>query len=75
MERVLADIRADTEAATAEIAQDGTKSGGAVTDAINGQGKSGGATDRESLAVPRTVVEDGVQVTRECLDLVCEIEE
>lgn len=37
----------------------------------SGKGKLG----EDSLAVPRAVVDEGLKVTRECLELVCEIED
>ncbi|KAL2164383.1 hypothetical protein VTH06DRAFT_3599 [Thermothelomyces fergusii] len=34
-----------------------------------------GAAARQSLAVPQAVVDEALRITRECLDLVCEIDE
>lgn len=43
---------------------------------VNGTGASAGSGNRSTgLAVPKTVIEEGVRITRECLELVCEIEE
>jgi len=39
---------------------------------VNGVGNRAG---RAGLAVPKTVIEEGVRITRECLELVCEVEE
>ncbi|KAI9730177.1 MAG: hypothetical protein M1818_008271 [Claussenomyces sp. TS43310] len=94
MERVLADIRRDTESAaaaergTGAERKDGrtpepiTSNGAAAAAAAASNGREnepgnigGSASGDESLAVPRAVVDDGVRVTRECLDLVCEIED
>lgn len=36
----------------------------------NGKGENG-----QSLALPKNVVEEGVRITRECLELVCEVVE
>jgi hypothetical protein len=36
----------------------------------NGKGENG-----QSLALPKNVVEEGVKITRECLELVCEVVE
>jgi hypothetical protein len=38
----------------------------------NGLGNSQGST---GLAVPKAVIEEGVKITRECLELVCEVEQ
>lgn len=65
MARVLADIKADTVAARAS----GTASASSQT-STNGVA----ARRNNSLAVPAAVVEDGVRVTRECLEAVCEVE-
>lgn len=37
---------------------------------FKGKGEGG-----QSLALPRGVVEEGVRITRECLELVCEVPE
>jgi hypothetical protein len=46
---------------------------GAVNGVVNGAGRIGeGST---GLAVPQTVIEEGVRITRECLEQVCEVDE
>jgi hypothetical protein len=46
----------------------GTVSAGMGADA------PGGKPAKESLALPQAVINEGVRVTRECLEMVCEIE-
>lgn len=70
MSRVLEDIKADSEAARkSEVSSNG----------VNGQEKNvrpeGRGEKGVSLALPKTVVEEGVRITRECLELVCEVHE
>ncbi|KAH6849820.1 hypothetical protein B0I37DRAFT_369948 [Chaetomium sp. MPI-CAGE-AT-0009] len=50
----------------------GSKTNGAATN--NGTGAAG-AGGRPSLAVPSTVVDEALKITRECLDSVCEMDE
>jgi hypothetical protein len=120
MERVLADVRADTELAlqnasseTESDPQSQLSTGGTATpdssntngtqrqtqtqtvphsnglpntdpaaSIANGNGQSKGELPpavgvggRASLALPQAVIDEGVKVTRECLELVAEIEE
>jgi len=76
MSRVLEDIRADSVAAREK---DELKNG--VSAATKGGGgnnvvANGGRGERgQSLALPKNVVEEGVRITRECLELVCEVGE
>lgn len=63
MARVLEDVREDTEAARSQEGKDG-KDG-----VMAGKGEGG-----RSLALPKNVVEEGVKITKECLDLVVEVE-
>ncbi|KAH8672689.1 hypothetical protein BGZ60DRAFT_373805 [Tricladium varicosporioides] len=63
MSRVLDDIRKDSIAARNE---------GGEAAQTNGTKKG---KEKESLALPKTVVDEGVRVTRECLELVCEVGE
>lgn len=76
--RVLDDIKADTAAVRS---QEGGKENGASTNGgtakavtaaavtIPGKGEGG-----KNLALPKGVVEEGVRITKECLDLVVEVE-
>jgi hypothetical protein len=84
------DVRQDTAIAPSNVnGSNGSKvvngaaeeNGGA---AVNGKKSEGtnGATNgnnnnnaRPSLAVPQSVVDEALKVTRECLDAVCEIDE
>ncbi|KAH6680736.1 hypothetical protein B0J14DRAFT_532185 [Halenospora varia] len=68
MSRVLEDIRKDSIAARSS---GGDEDGGKM----NGTGKKNGGKEKESLALPKGVVDEGVRVTRECLELVCEVGE
>ena len=47
-----------------------------ATEAVRQEKANGvkGSGVERSLAVPGTVVEEGVKVTRECLESVCEVE-
>ena len=69
LRRVLDDVRAETVA------------GGANTNgkaATNGDAKKvngAAAADKPSLAVPDSVIEDALKVTRESLEAVCELED
>ncbi|KAK4123514.1 hypothetical protein N657DRAFT_645069 [Parathielavia appendiculata] len=88
LRRVLEDVRQDTALAPSSASANGTASksmngktseeNGAVTvngkksDATNG---ANSASARPSLAVPQTVVDEALKITRECLDSVCEIDE
>jgi hypothetical protein len=79
MSRVLEDVRRDTLAAERNDGVDG-KNG---VNGANGKGKGvgkgengrGNGGKEGSLALPKSVVEEGVKVTRECLELVCELEQ
>jgi hypothetical protein len=82
MTRVLSDIKADTELsrASSNLLPNGTSSSTTKTgkhgpgkkeeEMRNGKGENG-----QSLALPKNVVEEGVKITRECLELVCEVVE
>ncbi|KAL2168296.1 hypothetical protein VTG60DRAFT_161 [Thermothelomyces hinnuleus] len=86
MRRVLEDVREDTA-----LGPSANNTNGSSKPATNGateengtplaNGKKGdsngtnGAAARQSLAVPQTVVDEALRITRECLDLVCEIDE
>ena len=64
-DRVIHDVRADTLAARNSTQSNGTSS----TKVGKGEG------ERQSLALPKAVVDEGVKVTRECLEIVCTVEE
>jgi len=79
VERVLEDVRRDMEGVKAGIG----KGNGVGSGSVNGAGTQQQqqqqalvvAGSSSSLAVPQGVVDEGVRVTRECLELVCEMEE
>lgn len=76
LKRVLEDVRHDTQA-KATAAEEG-KNGEANGTATNGNNKkaaNGAASDANNLAIPATVVQDLLRVTREHLDDVVEIDE
>ncbi|OAA68147.1 hypothetical protein SPI_00342 [Niveomyces insectorum RCEF 264] len=81
MDRVMDDIRNDTAAATAAAAANstnGSSSGGEAAAANgnkSGAAKSAAAAAPPSLALPQSVIDEALRVTRESLDLVCEMEE
>lgn len=82
MTRVMADIKADTDTALQLVPQAQTNGqGGKNGTVVNGkvkEGKSkvakGHGEDGASLALPQSVVEEGVRVTKECLEVVCEFQ-
>ncbi|RFU28844.1 hypothetical protein B7463_g7482, partial [Scytalidium lignicola] len=71
MERVLADVRRDTEESREKEAAEI----GDATGKSNSNGSGGGGGGEGKLALPKNVVEEGVRITRECLEQVCEIVE
>ncbi|AEO57815.1 hypothetical protein MYCTH_2304462 [Thermothelomyces thermophilus ATCC 42464] len=86
MRRVLEDVRQDTALGPSANNTNGNSrpaTNGATeengTPLANGKkadsNGSNGAAARQSLAVPQTVVDEALRITRECLDLVCEIDE
>lgn len=72
MARVLADVRADTEAARREEGRRKREEAGEVLEERGQKRRMG--RDGGGLEVPRAVVEEGVKLTRECLEAVVEVE-
>ncbi len=78
MSRVLSDIKSDTQlrdstsstSTNNSLTTNGTKGKKKEDEARNGKGENG-----QSLALPKNVVDEGVRITRECLELVCEVVE
>ncbi|RDW94708.1 hypothetical protein BP5796_00471 [Coleophoma crateriformis] len=68
MSRVLEDVRRDTQKERKETT-DGEKA------QTNGSSTGNGTFEKASLALPKPVVEEGVRITRECLEMVCEVGE
>ena len=70
MRRVMDDIRQATAVKSATT-------NGAASDGVNGKGAVNGESAGVSagLAVPQAVVDEALRVTRESLEMVCEIEE
>ncbi|KAH7326420.1 hypothetical protein B0I35DRAFT_405666 [Stachybotrys elegans] len=66
LRRVLDDVREDAAKATSSSATNGDAS---KTNGANA------AAEKPSLAIPESVVEEALKVTRECLDAVCEIDD
>ena len=54
--------------------EEGSAVNGKKTD-TNGNANNGVASNRPSLAVPQSVVEEALKVTRESLDTVCEMDD
>ncbi|QPC78872.1 hypothetical protein HYE68_009624 [Fusarium pseudograminearum] len=73
LSRVLEDVRHDSALNPISSSSNGTN----AKSATNGDAsKTNGATDvKPSLAVPESVVEEALRVTRESLEAVCEIED
>lgn len=73
MKRVLDDVRADTLLARSANGDASGKKG------VNGASASSSVTASGSaphnLAVPKPVLEDALKITRDCLEMVCEIED
>ena len=61
---IIADIKADT--AARQPVTNGSTNGNSVNGTLGGRGEGG-----HSLALPRNVVEEGIKVTRQCLDQIC----
>jgi hypothetical protein len=75
MARVLADVRADTAAARREDERRrGAEARGEMYEPVIEEGDERGRREGGSLEVPKRVVEEGVRVTRECLEAVVEVE-
>lgn len=54
--------------------ENGAGVNGKKSDATNGT-SSNGVGARPSLAIPQSVVDEALKVTRDCLDTVCDIDE
>lgn len=76
MQRVLEDVRHDTQAkaAAAEEGKNG-EANGTATNGNNKKAVNGAASDANNLAIPASVVQDLLRVTKEHLDEVVEIDE
>jgi hypothetical protein len=77
MSRVLSDIKSDTQlrdsttsTSTNSLTTNGIKGKKKEDEVRNGKGENG-----QSLALPKNVVDEGVRITRECLEMVCEVVE
>lgn len=74
MLRVMEDIKADTDLAL-QIQPTTNGSGGKNGVTVNGKTKANGkGEDGQSLALPQDVVDEGVRITKECLEVVCEFQ-
>ena len=75
------DIKADTVVLRGEGGLTNGKGNGGEKDSGKGKDANGSGNGKgrgeggQSLALPKNVVEEGVRITRECLDLVCEVVE
>ncbi|KAL2144088.1 hypothetical protein VTI28DRAFT_9618 [Corynascus sepedonium] len=87
MRRVLEDVRQDTALGPTSTngnsksvngtntEENGTPVANGKKAETNGTKGNAAAAARPSLAVPQTIVDEALKVTRECLESVCEIEE
>jgi hypothetical protein len=87
LRRVLEDVRQDTALApngttngtTAKAINGASEENGAGVNGKKSDGTNGtssnGAGARPSLAIPQSVIDDALKVTRDCLDTVCDIDE
>ncbi|KAM0461842.1 hypothetical protein ACHAPV_002663 [Trichoderma viride] len=76
LHRVLEDVREGQPSSTSST--NGKSSSAAATTNGNGDTKKTNGTpasDKSPLAIPTSVIEEAMRITRECLDSVCEIEE
>ncbi|KAL7900845.1 hypothetical protein HDV63DRAFT_294667 [Trichoderma sp. SZMC 28014] len=76
LRRVLEDVREGQPSSTSSA--NGKSSSAAATTNGNGDTKKANGTpasDKPPLAIPTSVIEEALRITRECLDSVCEIEE
>lgn len=75
LRRVLEDVREGQPSSTSSA--NGKSSSAATTNGNGDTKKTNGtpASDKSPLAIPTSVIEEALRITRECLDSVCEIEE
>ncbi|KAH0495378.1 hypothetical protein TgHK011_008936 [Trichoderma gracile] len=79
LRRVLDDVRESQPSASSSSTATSSANGKSSA-ATNGSGadankKANGASDKPPLAIPTSVIEEALRITRESLDAVCEIEE
>jgi hypothetical protein len=75
MERVLADVRKDTDAARREEERKAKAAEvGEQYRAVRDRKDHRGERDVGSLEIPAIVMDEGVRMTRECLEAVVEVE-
>lgn len=72
LHRVLEDVRHDSALNPASSSANGKSSTNGDTAKVNGHATTG---DKPNLAIPESVVEEALRVTRESLESVCEVEE
>ncbi|POS85988.1 hypothetical protein EPUL_002792 [Erysiphe pulchra] len=89
LERVLEDIHVDTVVArsstsqTPDLSSNGhsggekrnESNGTKILRRMEGSSSSSNSETRKSLVIPPNVVEEGMRITRECLETMCEIDE
>ncbi len=75
LRRVLEDVRADsaTSSSSASTTKNGSKTPNGDTKKVNGAADPAG--DKPSLALPDSVVQEALRVTRESLEAVCDVDE
>ncbi|KAI1375919.1 hypothetical protein F4677DRAFT_421256 [Hypoxylon crocopeplum] len=80
--RVLEDVRHETTVASSSTNGGGEANGTSATNGngnsksgANGTSSSGLTADGASLAIPQSVVDAVLKVTRECLEVVCEVDD
>ena len=72
-------IKADTDDALQIAPAPATNGRNGVNGSVNGTGSgkekgNGRGEDGQSLALPQSVVDEGVRITKECLEVVCEFQ-
>ncbi|KAF7532575.1 hypothetical protein G7Z17_g13623 [Cylindrodendrum hubeiense] len=76
LHRVLEDVRHDSALNPTSSSTNGSKPATNGDTKSNGAGKDAkGADNKHGLAVPDSVIEEALRVTRESLEAVCEVED
>ncbi|PTB67867.1 hypothetical protein BBK36DRAFT_1115292 [Trichoderma citrinoviride] len=81
LRRVLDDVRESQPSTSSTSSANGKSStatnggGSSSSSADNTKKTNGAASDKPPLAIPTSVIEEALRITRESLDAVCEIEE
>ncbi|EGR45967.1 uncharacterized protein TRIREDRAFT_110377 [Trichoderma reesei QM6a] len=75
LRRVLDDVRESQPSTSTSTSSANGKSSAATNGADANKKANGASSDKPPLAIPTSVIEEALRITRESLDAVCEIEE